>query len=129
MSVLYKVIEKTNPKDPQGDKLFGAQTVYRSVAEYDFICKSVSERCSMTDSDVEAVLQAFITNAVLRVMNSENLALGEWGYLTAALGTELVSNKEDYTKENIRDVKVVFVPSSPFKRIMKQYSIEKTTQK
>ena len=123
MSMYYKVIEKVNPQDPKGAKLFGAQTIFRSEFNFDELCEWISLRCSMTDSDVEAVLQAFITNATILVLNSKNVDLGKLGYLTAAIKTDLVDSPDVYDKSNIRGMHIVFVPSPKLREEMSRVNL------
>ena len=115
MAIKYKVIEMINPQAPKGAKRYGAQTIWGKELNFDMICDFISERCSLTDSDVEAVLQAFITNVTIFVLNSMNVDLGKLGYMTGALKTDLIDNPETYTKSNIRSMHMVFVPSSSLK--------------
>ncbi len=127
MSMFYKVIEKVDPKNPQGEKMYGAQTVYKTELKFEELCQNISLRCSMTDSDIEAVLQAFITNATLLVMNSRNVELGKLGYLTAALKTDMVEDPEQYDKSNIRGMRIVFVPSSTLRNELMKVTYTKVS--
>ena len=125
MAMSYKVIEKINPRDPKGDKMFGAQVVYKGEFTYKELCQNISLRCSMTDSDVEAVLQAFITNVTIMVLNSKNVALGNLGYMTGALGTDLINDPEIFSQNNIRGMRIVFVPSSDVKNELTKVKLTK----
>ncbi len=101
-----------------------ANPKYRNKIGIDEICQVISLRSLLTEVDVKSILQAFLTNLSVLLMQSYTVRLGDLGYVTSAIKTDQVANAKDYTTSNIRKAHPVFVPSTILKREMRTVSFK-----
>lgn len=124
----YKLVNRVNPKDPRGELMVGPQVVYRDTVNFELLCNMIAERSVLCPSDVEQVLQALLSNAKLRLMNSEAFDLGALGYLTTAIKTDQVADPDDFKPSNIRGAHVVFMASRQLKRKMREVEFKRVRE-
>lgn len=116
----YRLVKRVNPLDPDAPAGVGPVIVNRDPVTLTEICEVVSERSLLCDSDVHQVVQALLTNATMRLMNSEAFNLGYLGYLSLSLKTDLVKDPEEYRKSNIRKAVIGFHPSTKLRSELKK---------
>ncbi len=110
-------------------RMFRANPKYRNKIGIDEICQVISLRSLLTEVDVKSILQAFLTNLSVLLMQSYTVRLGDLGYITSAIKTDQVAKVEDYTASNIRKAHPVFVPSTMLKREMRTVSYKLVSDK
>jgi hypothetical protein len=127
--IQYKLVNRVDPLLNEGELKIAPVPIYRGDSDFQLICQLVSERSLLTEADVEAILQAFVTKASIYLLNSRVVQMGDLGYLTVALKTDQVDNPDNYTRSNIRKVHVVFVPSNRVRANLKTMDIRSGEKK
>lgn len=127
----HLVPRKINPQDPNSVVGVGPNVVYKGRLGLDEISQELSMKCTLTDVDIESVVQSFLTLSAFYLLNSKSLRLGRIGYLCSAIKTDLVEKADQYTRSNIRKAKPVFVASSELKNVLKglRYEAVKKVEK
>ena len=117
--MLYKLVRRVSADKP-GKVGVAPLAVYRGVVDTPELCRMISARSILCESDVVQVIQALVRNAIFRLMNSEAFPLGPLGYLTTAIRTDQVKDPARFTHSNIRGAHVVFIPGPALRREMKK---------
>lgn len=110
-TLCYRLVKRVNPLDREAEAGVGPVIVNRAVVNLEEICELLSERSLLCDSDIYQVVQALLTNATMRLLNSEAFNLGYMGYLALSIKTDLVKDPEEYRSSNVRKAVVRFYPS------------------
>ncbi len=116
----YRLVKQVMGEDKATK--YRANPMYRNKIGIDEICQIISLRSLLTEVDVKSILQAFLTNLSVLLMQSYTVRLGDLGYVTSAIKTDQVDDPEKYATSNIRKARPVFVPSSMLKREMRTVS-------
>ncbi len=124
----YHLVPAVTWVDHTKQNVFAPHVVYRGHLDLRFLAAQISLRSHMTEADVVAILQSFLTNAALFLLQSHAMRLGDLGYLTSAIRTDLVDKPDDYSHANIRKAHPVFVPSSFLKAQMRAITYRKVTE-
>lgn len=112
----YRLVKRINPLKPEEPAGVGPLVVNRDPVTLDDICQVISQRSTLCDSDVYQVVQALLSNAAIRLGNSEAFNLGYLGYLALSIKTDLVRDPDEYKRSNIRKVTVGFHPSPKLRK-------------
>lgn len=119
-TLYYRLVKRVNPLESDAPAGIGPVIVNRDPVTLTEICEVLSERSLLCDSDVYQVVQALLTNAAMRLMNSEAFNLGYLGYLALSLKTDQVKDPEEYRKSNIRKAVIGFHPSPKLRSELKK---------
>ncbi|MEG0949952.1 MAG: hypothetical protein RR303_03405 [Bacteroidales bacterium] len=121
--VRYHLVKRAIPGKP-GIYGYAPSIVYRGEISFDEVCRFISERSTLCHSDVVQVTHALLTNAIIRLKNSEAFTMGPLGYLTTALKSDLVKDPNDFRHHHIRKAYCVFVPSREFRKEIEKVELE-----
>lgn len=119
MALLYKITKGVNPKN-KGVTYYKAVPVYNQRISFEQLCMIISENSLLTKADVEAIVQAIITNCIMFVMNSINVELGRFGRLVATISSAQSPTLDDFAKSDIREVKIRLIPRSDIRKHLKE---------
>lgn len=117
LTLNYHLVKRALPGRP-GKYGYGAAVVSPGELDFDELCRIISERSSLCESDVVQVIQALLTNATMRLMQSEAFTLGPLGYLTSAIKCESVDRIEELDASKLRGAHCVYMPSPEMRRIL-----------
>ena len=76
----------------------------------DEIVERIVARCTVTKSDVLAVLAALQEQAIYALRNAQAISLGELGTLYLRMKSELVKEAVDFGIDNVRSISVGYRP-------------------
>lgn len=111
MAILYKAAERANPIQPDEPRKFYATATGRKPTDLKTIAKSISDKSTtVSHVDVHAVLLALTDEIRDRLLNGENVYLGDLGYFTVTLQSKGVEKPEDVNSSLIEGVRVRFNP-------------------
>ncbi|MBP3449454.1 MAG: DNA-binding protein [Spirochaetaceae bacterium] len=89
------------------------------------IAKDISSFCTLTTTDIVAVLQSFIERIPAYLMDSKSVNLKPFGIFKLALNSESQEKEEDVTAKTIKGVRVLFKPSVELKKIFNDVTFSK----
>lgn len=85
---------------------------------FERIAKNISDRCTVTEPDVLAVLNALQTEIVTAVQNGQSVRLGQLGSFRATLTSRGVADKTQADIAQIRSARVRFTMGSRLRSAM-----------
>ena len=126
MSVTVKVKRKKNPQKP-GDKgkFYGISTSKGNIDIFG-MARKISKRSTVSETDVIAVIMAFIELIPEELLDGYIIELGDLGHLRLTVHGDGVENKEDYSTNLIDRVSVRFLPSKRIKTQLKTATFTKS---
>ena len=89
------------------------------------IAKDISSFCTLTTTDIVAVLQSFIERIPAYLMDSKSVNLKPFGIFKLALNSESQEKEEDVTAKTKKGVRVLFKPSNELKKIFNDVTFSK----
>lgn len=108
-SVTYSLAERRDLKNfESGNKLFYAQAQARGVMDIREISDRIQRECTVTRSDIMAVLVALSGVVCDGLKSGEIVRLGDLGSLQISLSSEGVKDEKDFTSANITKARIRF---------------------
>ncbi len=86
---------------------------------FERIAKNISDRCTVTEPDVLAVLNALQTEIISAVQNGQSVRLGQLGSFRATITSKGEAKKEAADTSNIKTVRVRFTMGSRLRSSMR----------
>ncbi|MDH6359167.1 HU family DNA-binding protein [Parabacteroides sp. PF5-9] len=96
---------------------FAAKTAGTTIDTND-LCKRISEKCSVSGSDVKGVIEALINEFELELLSGNRIRMGELGLFEASITSEVVTETEALKPKKVRIKTVTFLPSPRLKSMM-----------
>jgi len=104
---------------------FFAAKVAGSTIGIDALCKRISDKCSLTGSDVKGVIEALVKEIELELGHGSSIKVGDLGTFSASVTSDIVKSKEELKPKKVRVKTVTFLPSSRIKKMMKKVGFER----
>lgn len=101
---------KKNPID--GTVKYYIQTAATVPVNFERIAKNISDRCTLTEADVLAVLNALQTEVEKAVQNGQSIRLGQLGSFRPTITSKGVLKKEDADVTLVKALRVRFTMGS-----------------
>jgi predicted histone-like DNA-binding protein len=114
---------KPNPLDRSQVKWY-ANAIISGRITLSELAKEISGRSSLTKGDTENVLSNFVDELPTFLKLGMSIKLGDLGSLRLTISSEGVDNREDFTRNNIKGVKIVFTPSPELKKALENIHLE-----
>ncbi|MFA6701735.1 MAG: HU family DNA-binding protein [Dysgonamonadaceae bacterium] len=121
----YKLIQKPNPLEPQADRKWYASPVKTGTINNYQLSKQIAGHSSLTRGDVVNVIENIIDEIPKYLMEGYSVNLENFGTMRLSFSSQGVNSPDEFTKDHIKSVRLVFTPSPEFKRSLKIASFEK----
>ena len=121
----YKLIQKGKPGDANAPKKWYASPVKTGAVTQKNLATQISGRSSLTAGDVANVLQNLVELLPQELIKGNSVQLGDFGTFRISFSSEGVDNEKDFNIDKIKGIKVLFTPSSDFKKIFSDMKFEK----
>ena len=108
--ISYIIKSKKNPID--NSVKYYAQAAPTSPLNFSTIAKNISDRCTVTEPDVLAVLNALQTEIIKAMQNGQSVRLGQIGSFRPTLSSKGLANKDDVSGDLIKAVRARFTAGS-----------------
>ncbi len=109
--ITYVVKAKKNPLDRSQVKYY-IQAAPTVPVDFTTIAKNISSRCTVTEPDVLAVLNALQTEVIRAVQNGQSVRLGQLGSFRATICSSGAENKNEASVLQVKSVRARFTPGS-----------------
>lgn len=126
MPAKYKVIEKVNPRDPQGVRKFYPSLQSNGRSNQRKLALEAADRSTLSDADMDAAMTNLLALIPKHLVEGQIVDLGEFGTFRLTIKTEGADLAEDVTVRNIKKVGVRFTPGAAFRKAMEDVRFEKT---
>ncbi len=108
--ITYVVKPKKNPLDKTVK--YYIQAAPAVPVGFQTIAKNISDRCTLTEADVLAVLNALQTEVIKAVQNGQSVRLGQLGSFRLTMTSKGVSDKNSVSVALVRGLRTRFTPGS-----------------
>ena len=118
MSVKYNVIQKVNPRDPQGPRKFYPSIVSTSKMTRREVAKEAALVSSLSDGDTSNALDSILTVIKKELLKGNIIDLGEFGSFWLKIESEGAETEDLVQAANITRVSVQFRPGKELKEVL-----------
>ena len=115
----YTILQRANPLNRTESGKFYAAPIWSTVITIRALADEISKSCTLTATDVVAVLESFLQLLPLFLKNGHSIRLGDFGIFKlsfSAMGQEF---KDNVSVKDISNVRVLFRPSVQLKKELK----------
>ena len=127
--MMYKIIERKNPRNTDGPAKFYAYIVNMSKIDIDELATRISGTCTITRSDVLGVLSALQEQFIYALQEGKRIHLGDIGSFRVIANGAGSETPEAYSTDLIRKLRVCFTPNTTLKDALslknKKFSLER----
>lgn len=113
--MMYKVIERKDPRTPDAPGKWYAQIVNMSRIDVDELATRIADSCTVTRPDVLAVLAALQEQFIYALQEGKRIHLGDIGSFRAVANGLGAETKEQYDTSLISAIRVRFTPNAALK--------------
>lgn len=120
MGIIYKpkrMVSTVPGKERTG---YFAMKVNSGMISMNTLCKSISEKCSLTSADVKGVVEALVHEIEVNLTHGRSIQVGDLGIFSASVTSPVVDTPEELTPKKVRIKNVTFLPSVRIKETMKE---------
>lgn len=126
MAISIKPALRKNPQDKAAAAKYYAQVVLAPEMTQRQIVDQIADRCTLTGSDIKAVLDALMTVIKRNLANGSPVRLGDLGSFRPSVSGKGIEAAEKCGASTVKKARVIYVPSPEIKEAIKQYSFAKT---
>lgn len=128
MPATYRVIEKSNPQDPQGLRKFYPSYASNGRVSQRELANRAADISTLSTADMAAAVEALLT-LIPRLLAEGNIVdLGDFGRFHLAIEAEGADTATAVNRHHIKKVNARFTPGKEFKTILKQTEFVKATE-
>ena len=125
----YSVVRRIDPRNPHGEHKFYAHSQARGITTVKEMSRIIQKRCTVTRTDVVAVLTS-LEDVIRESLESGYIvSLGDLGSFRLGFSSEGTENEEDFTSDKINKVRVIFSPGRELKFEASCLDFEKVDKK
>lgn len=118
----YSLISRKNPVT----KEFAYHATLRPVTPIllEQLAANIAATCTVSAHDIKAVVSALEEQVYKALRNGNSVRLGDLGSFHPRLSSSGTADEKDFSKENIRGIKVRFSPSSKMRHELRMNNPE-----
>lgn len=120
----YKLIQKGKPGDRQAPKKWYAAPVKSGMVTQKSLAKTISGRSSLTMGDIANTLQNLGEILPEELIKGNSVQIDGLGNFRISFSSEGVDEEKDFTVDKIKGMKVIFTPSTDFKKAISNIKFE-----
>ncbi|PRD49381.1 HU family DNA-binding protein [Sphingobacterium haloxyli] len=127
MAIKFNVHEIGSNIDPTAPKKFYLRPISSGEKTLDDLAANISHSCSLTESDVYAVLQSLVREIPRAIADGYIVRLGNLGSFRMSVNSTGSAKKEDVSELNVQKRRLIFHPSKRLKKELEKVSFERNT--
>lgn len=125
MAILIKSALRKNPQDKDAAAKYYPTVVLSQEMTQKQIVEQIADRCTLTGSDIKAVLDALMTVIKRGLANGSPIRLGDLGSFRPSISGKGIEDASKFGAGTVKKARVIYVPSAEIKEAVKQYSFSK----
>ena len=125
MAISIKASLRKNPQDKAAAAKYYAQVVLAPEMTQKQIVEQIEDRCTLTGSDIKAVLDALMTVIKRSLANGSPVRLGDLGSFRPSVSSQGSELAEKCTARTVKKARVIYVPSAEIKEAVSKYAFSK----
>lgn len=118
-TVRFSVVEKMNPTNPDAQPKFYACVQSAGEQSLEDMSKVIEKNCTLTSTDVMAVLHAMDEVMRDQLCNGQIARIGDLGYVRLALRSRGTETAEQFNSSCIKEAHVIFTPGINTRKALK----------
>lgn len=122
----YRLIQKANPLEPENQRKWYASPVKAGTINNYQLSKGIADKSSLTRGAVMNVIENMIDEIPKYLIEGYSVNLNNFGTLRLSLSSEGVNTPDNFTGDNVKNMRVVFTPSPEFKKTLQKINFEKS---
>ena len=115
MTLHYRLIQKTNPRDLAAPKKYYANAVTRSDVTLRELAKEIAEISTVSTVDTMAVIESLLQIIPRHVAQGDIVRLGDFGSFSVRISSNGSATEEDFTSALIKGLNLHFRPGKEIK--------------
>lgn len=108
--IQLNAVQRANPKDMTAARKYYVSTKSAGEVTLETLSEAISEKCTLTETDVLAVISALAVEMRANLMNGKIVRFGSFGSFQLVLNSTGVEKIEETSKNQVKNVKVRFRP-------------------
>ena len=125
MAITIKPALRKNPQNKDAAAKYYAQVVLAPEMALKQIVEQIADRCTLTGSDIKAVLDALMVVIKRNLANGSPVRLGDLGSFRPSVSGIGSENVDKFTASNVKKARVIYVPSTEIKEAVAMYAFSK----
>ena len=107
----FRKVKNNRKNSPTKGMIYG-RAVVNSVVHTSAIAKKITERCTVTEPDILAVINALMTEISANIAEGNKVVLDEFGSFKLGIRTSPAVNAKKFTQANIKAMYIIYSPYS-----------------
>lgn len=105
----FRKVKNNRKNSPTRGMIYG-RAVVNSVVHTSAIAKKITERCTVTEPDILAVINALMTEISANIAEGNKVVLDNFGSFKLGIRTSPAVNAKKFTSANIKNMYVIYTP-------------------
>ena len=105
----FRKVKNNRKNSPTRGMIYGRAVVNR-VVHTSAIAKKITERCTVTEPDILAVINALMTEISANIADGNKVVLDEFGSFKLGIRTSPAVSAKKFTSANIKNMYVIYTP-------------------
>ena len=122
MAITIKPALRKNPQDKAAAAKYYAQVVLAPEMKQKQIVDQIADRCTLTGSDIKAVLDALMVVIKRNLANGSPVRLGDLGSFRPSVSGKGTEDASKCGASSVKKARVIYVPSAEIKEAVSMYS-------
>ncbi|MDI9604654.1 MAG: DNA-binding domain-containing protein [Bacteroidota bacterium] len=125
----YRLVQKANPANRKQKAKWYANPVNKGKITSFQVSKDIAKRTAIKRGDVHSIIQCYSENVIDYLMAGYSVTLGNSGIFRLSLSSEGVEEKNDFSPDKIKSVRIIFTPSTQSTKKINQFRHNNLHQK
>ena len=105
----FRKVKNNRKNSPTKGMIYG-RAVVNSVVHTSAIAKKITERCTVTEPDILAVINALMTEISANIAEGNKVVLDNFGSFKLGIRTSPAVSAKKFTSANIKNMYVIYTP-------------------
>lgn len=105
----FRKVKNNRKNSPTKGMIYG-RAVVNSVVHTSAIAKKITERCTVTEPDILAVINALMTEISANIAEGNKVVLDNFGSFKLGIRTSPAVSAKKFTQANIKNMYVIYTP-------------------
>ena len=125
MAITIKPALRKNPQDKDAAAKYYAQVVLAPEMKQKQIVEQIADRCTLTGSDIKAVLDALMVVIKRNLANGSPVRLGDLGSFRPSVSGKGTEEAAKCGASTVKKARVIYVPSAEITQAVAMHSFSK----
>lgn len=108
--IKLKKVQRFNPMDKEAPRKFYVSTGGSGEVDLEAMSINISEKCTLTEPDVLAVLSALTSEMTSQLTEGKIVRFGSFGSFQLGISSKGVENEDETSRYQVKSVRVKFRP-------------------